>query len=167
MYNLAFNRCVTFLPFTFRGLGNIVVQNSIFLDYELNNNFPTFGSHLNVTTSGMLPILHNNIFVGSNAGPNLGAVTDNMYNVPRTDILVGWPTNTNNQYSFDKRFQLLPNSPARNYATDGGDCGPYGGPTPYVPSGAPGIPDVYNLTVPAQGTTGGGVDVNVRVRTQN
>ena len=37
----------------------------------------------------------------------------------------------------DRRFQLSSNSPAKGYATDDGDCGPYGNGYTYVPSGMP------------------------------
>ena len=35
----------------------------------------------------------------------------------------------------DEQYQLCDDSPARGYASDGGDCGPYGGEHPYVPGG--------------------------------
>ena len=37
----------------------------------------------------------------------------------------------------DQRYQLKDDSPAKGAADDGGDCGPYGGRFPYVPSGYP------------------------------
>lgn len=37
----------------------------------------------------------------------------------------------------DQLYQLKADSPAKGAATDGGDCGPYGGAHPYVPSGYP------------------------------
>ena len=39
--------------------------------------------------------------------------------------------------SNDKAYMLSASSPAKGYATDGGDCGPYGGSKPYVASGLP------------------------------
>lgn len=35
----------------------------------------------------------------------------------------------------DEQYQLCDDSPAHGYASDGGDCGPYGGEHPYVPGG--------------------------------
>ncbi len=50
----------------------------------------------------------------------------------------------------DQKYQLKEGSPALGFADDGGDCGPYGGLHPYVPSGYPlGIPYV----VTASGST--------------
>lgn len=37
----------------------------------------------------------------------------------------------------DQLYQLKDDSPAKGYAEDAGDCGPYGGAHPYVPSGYP------------------------------
>ena len=57
-----------------------------------------------------------------------------------------YPYNKNNQSfetiflnsgSNDKVCILSASSPAKGYATDGGDCGPYGGSNPYVASGLP------------------------------
>ncbi|MBO7050926.1 MAG: hypothetical protein J6W42_10025 [Bacteroidaceae bacterium] len=46
------------------------------------------------------------------------------------------------------RYRLKENSPAKGAATDGGDCGPYGGTYPYVPSGYPlGIPRFESSSV--------------------
>ena len=39
--------------------------------------------------------------------------------------------------SNDQLYQLKEDSPAKGYANDGGDCGPYGGTHPYIPSGYP------------------------------
>ena len=36
-----------------------------------------------------------------------------------------------------RNYQLKDGSPAKGYATDGGDCGPYGGTHPYIPCGYP------------------------------
>ena len=55
-----------------------------------------------------------------------------------------YPYNKFNSYSGifssgsnDKACMLSASSPAKGYATDGGDCGPYGGSNPYVASGLP------------------------------
>ena len=45
-------------------------------------------------------------------------------------------------------YQLKEDSPAKGFAMDGGDCGPYGGRYPYVPSGFPlGLPRVESSSV--------------------
>ena len=55
----------------------------------------------------------------------------------------------------DERYQLKDDSPAKGYATDGGDCGPYGGLFPYVPSGYPvGMPYFVSTNTPTRSTNG-------------
>ena len=55
----------------------------------------------------------------------------------------------------DLQFQLRDDSPAKGYATDGGDCGPYGGLFPYVPSGHPaGMPYYVTTNTPTHSTNG-------------
>jgi hypothetical protein len=45
-------------------------------------------------------------------------------------------------------YQLKDDSPAKGFAMDGGDCGPYGGRYPYVPSGFPlGLPRIESSSV--------------------
>lgn len=51
----------------------------------------------------------------------------------------------------DQRYRLKEDSPARGAATDGGDCGPFGGMYPYVCSGYPrGMPRFESSTVPTR-----------------
>ncbi len=66
----------------------------------------------------------------------------------------------------DRAFQLKDDSPAKGYATDGGDCGAYGGRYPYVPSGYPlGIPH-FNSSVVGTRPQSGQVSVTQEVTIQ-
>jgi hypothetical protein len=51
--------------------------------------------------------------------------------------------------SFDGKWRLRPNSPARGKGFDGVDMGAFGGATPYVLSGVPPIPRVTRFVVPS------------------
>lgn len=54
-------------------------------------------------------------------------------------------------YDEAMKFQLLESTPAKGGAYDGGDCGAFGGSTPYIICGRPqGIPYIYDVEVPAQ-----------------
>ena len=108
-----------------------------------------------------------------------GVVTNNVGN----DSGVYFPSNTNNYNgfvnnsnwneefimtgSFDAKYQLTPNAQSKNYATDGGDVGPFGGTNPYKLSGVTALPFIYQLNVPDEATTGGGMPVSVKVKTGN
>ena len=52
-------------------------------------------------------------------------------------------------------YQLKDDSPAKGYATDGGDCGPFGGTHPYIPSGYPlGMPRFVSNSAGTRATDG-------------
>ena len=72
-----------------------------------------------------------------------------------------------NSTSFDGQYQLLPNAPSKGYASDGGDVGPFGGPMPYKLSGVTALPFIYQLQVPDAVPAGNGVQVTVKVKTEN
>ncbi len=66
-----------------------------------------------------------------------------------------------NTGSFDALYQLASGSPAANAGLNGDDMGMYGGSTPYVPSGVPGIPRLTQLVVPATATDTSGLRFEV------
>ena len=82
---------------------------------------------------------------------------------PASSIIQGTSYNGHTN-SFDSQFRLRPDAAAAGTATDGGDPGPFGGPDPYRLSGIPEIPIIYGLDADQFGTTGGGLNVNIRVR---
>lgn len=64
-------------------------------------------------------------------------------------------------------FELTSSSPAKNYASDGSDCGIYGGLYPYVDYGRPiYVPYFTNINVPAKATNGT-LPISVTVEVQN
>ena len=64
-------------------------------------------------------------------------------------------------------FELKSSSPALNYASDGSDCGIYGGLYPYVDYGRPiYVPYFTNINVPAKATNGT-LPISVTVEVQN
>lgn len=64
-------------------------------------------------------------------------------------------------------FELKSGSPALNYASDGSDCGIYGGLYPYVDYGRPiYVPYFTNINVPAKATNGT-LPISVTVEVQN
>lgn len=55
----------------------------------------------------------------------------------------------------DQLYQLKDDSPAKGAANDGGDCGPYGGTHPYIPSGYPlGMPRFVSNSAGTRATDG-------------
>lgn len=129
---------------TFTGLGysfacaNFVFQNNIF-------NGANFGAYLPSN------IFYNNMT--SNTGlPN---TNNNVLSVNLNNVFEGWASSTG--FSSDGRYKLKAGSPALNAGILNGspvDCGAFGGPAPYVLSGMPPMPSIYNITMPAQVNAG-------------
>lgn len=72
-----------------------------------------------------------------------------------------------NTGSEDGKYHLLDNSPAKGKATHGGDCGAFGGSTPYVLSGIPQfLPHITEALVPAK-PTDGKITVKLKIANQN
>ncbi|MGN1263970.1 MAG: hypothetical protein ACI4TW_08020 [Prevotella sp.] len=67
----------------------------------------------------------------------------------------------------DEIFRLKDDSPAKGVATDGGDCGPHGGATPYVESGLPLYhPFISEVTVSAK-PVNGKINLKLKAKMQN
>lgn len=67
----------------------------------------------------------------------------------------------------DLQYRLKEGSPAKGAATDGGDCGPYGGATPYVPGGLPqGHPYYLQYGVSSRAVNDK-VNVNLKIQLQD
>lgn len=113
---------------------NFVIQNNII--YGVANNAYTLSN-----------TWFNNVF---GTAP-FAAGNGNVVNANFDDIFVGWNSATG--FSSDGRYKLKPVSVAKNAGTINGmvvDCGAFGGPAPYVLSGMPPVPSVYQLTAPTQ-----------------
>ena len=69
--------------------------------------------------------------------------------------------------SNDQQYMLCENSPAKGYATDGGDCGPYGSGYTYVPGGLPlGMPYYTEATIGSMAHDGK-VTVTLKISAQD
>lgn len=90
----------------------------------------------------------------------------NYINVDFTNMYFAYPNNPNNLQE-DARYQLAPNSPAKGAGENGTDCGAFGGDDPYVLSGIPSIPSIYQLTVPNQVPQNGTLNIQIKAKTNN
>ncbi|MEZ5083070.1 MAG: hypothetical protein R2750_06440 [Bacteroidales bacterium] len=81
-------------------------------------------------------------------------------NVLTTDLYVGATGN-----STDGQWQLKVGSPAIGTGEDGADIGIFGGESPYVLSGLPAIPAIYDLN--AQSLPTNTLDVTVKAKSHN
>lgn len=156
----------------YQGLHIVNAVNGILL-----NNTITFGT---TVLGSPLVQYKNNIFVGAGGlnvsayvfnynvttGSHPGANSTNKVEVSGTELFVGYPNNPNN-LGLDARNQLATNSPAKGVGENGTDAGAFGGDEPYVLSGLPPIPIIYQLTAPSQAPQGGTLNVTIKAKTNN
>ena len=70
-------------------------------------------------------------------------------------------------FSTDGKWQLKTGSPAIGAGENGADCGAFGGTSPYVLSGLPAVPHIYEAIVPTSGSAASGLPVTIKVKSQN
>ncbi len=66
--------------------------------------------------------------------------------------------------STDGKWELMAGSPALAGGSGGVDCGAFGGSTPYILSGVPNLPHIYEADVPASATSESGLQVSIKVK---
>ena len=104
-----------------------------------------------------------NLAAGNMAAGNYGP--GNVANVNMGTVFVGYPTQ--GSYSTDGRFQIIAEGPADGAGEGGIDCGMFGGSLPYVLSGLPPVPRIYEAVVPTAGSTVSGLPVIIKAKSQN
>jgi len=129
---------------------NIFNRPTTIYNSTLVNNI----AHSTVTLSNCL--YEYNIGTSSQFGNQNG----NQENVLTADIYVGANGN-----STDGQWQLKVGSPAIGAGEDGADIGMYGGESPYVLSGLPPIPAIYDLD--AQSLPTNTLDVTIKAKSHN
>ena len=142
------------------GLGTSIsgeIRNNI-LDGGLNvSNFKLSN---NIELSGQLYKNNCTFFNNICNGTQFPTGNENKQNVIMTNVFVGVTEN-----STDGQWQLKQYSPAIGAGNDVTDCGMFGGSTPYVLSGLPSIPAIYQIIMPATGDNINGIDVTIKAKT--
>jgi len=117
----------------------------------------------------ILGSLVNNIFVNGvilmegtytnniSSDNTLGTANGNQANVVMTTVFTDPASD----------IQLKPGSPAIGAGSDGTDCGVFGGSEPYVLSGLPALPVIYNLVMPTSGNTIDGLNVTIKAKAKS
>lgn len=130
--------------------------NSIFVNcYMYYNYILEFQDPSNV---------RNCVFTGADpsASANYTAGTNNIFSVAETAFYID-PQPT----ALDAQRQLNATSPGIGAGEGGVDVGAFGGTTPYVLSGIPPIPSVYEITAPNAVNAPDGLPVTIKVRANN
>lgn len=154
---------------------NIVVENNIiFSDLSLNSDLGQYIVKNNVLPgnyndiNAVNAIIQNNIVNGINAdeannnvvennivgggnAPNGG--NNNLSGIDFTEIFVDWPNGENT--STDAMYELIDGSVAQGHGVGGIDCGIFDGDFPYILSGLPPIPRIFETNISGVGTSSG------------
>jgi len=126
-----------------------------------------FNSYIynNIIGDGCYSSSQNNTVENNIIGWSYGTVdrakygNGNIFNVKCDTLFVG-----KTGYSTDGQYQLKAKSVAKGAGKNGTDMGIFGGDNPYVLSGIPFVPNIYELKTPGTGTTGGGLEVHIKAK---
>jgi hypothetical protein len=128
---------------------SVIIRNNIFVSPNtcISNNFNT----------SYFAGFNNNVFRQGNYA------TNNSTNVQLTNL----GTLFTGTEGLELRYQLSPTSPARAVGTNGIDCGAFGGTQPYIVSGTPTGPVIYELTAPTTARQNETIQVQIKAKIQN
>lgn len=169
----------------FKGAYNCMISNNIVATEIAFNQYSTLIVFNNVVKNNVnvyFSVIKNNIqYSGTGYGfyINTGNVfeynftiktvtlpgTGNVSQIVPAEIFIDFDGTLG--YSTDGKWQLKAGSPAIGAGENGTDCGAFGGLTPYVLSGLPAVPHIFEAIVPTAGSTQSGLPVTIKVKGQN
>jgi hypothetical protein len=132
------------------GAGHISVTNSSIA----NNILSHMGGQIYEHTGNTIT---NNLL--AQAGTNANG---NQYNVVMANVFVDF--NGNLRYSTDGKWKLKAGSPAIGAGVSGVDCGVFGGTTPYILSGLPAVPHIYEAAIAGTAYSDQGLQCIIKVK---
>lgn len=139
---------------------NLLIANNTF-NSNLANTFTNGTFVYNILAQGSVVLnnndIHDNIAVSATGLPTTEGPTNQNGIIP---LFVGTGSD-------DAKWKLQPNSPAIDYMDTNVQLGMYGGANPYILSGIPAIPTIYQLQTTVSTTVGGTVDVTLSTKTNN
>lgn len=128
---------------------NIFVNN-VFVDYT------TITFNYNMDPNN----LRNNIFGGAKS-------TGSEYQSGINNVFGAFSNIIRTEGTSDGIYQLKDGSVAVGAGEGGVDCGAFGGSEPYVLSGLPPIPVIYEINMPSTVNKANGLEIQVKVKVQN
>lgn len=129
---------------------NVIVEGIDGNGQQLINNILTSGTY-----TGTNDLLNN---VGNS--DQFGTEDGNQSDVPMATVFTG-------AGSPDGQWQLSFNSPAAEAGFGGEDCGMFGGPTPYILSGMPNIPAIYQFVAPTVVAPSASLPVHIKAKSHS
>jgi len=128
---------------------NITIPNG----FVMKNNILFTTEKTNVD----LPDLNSFISYNISISDHFGTANNNKANIASSSLFLGTG-------STDGKWQLKAASPAIDAGEGGIDCGAFGGLGPYILSGVPTGPVIYQLNVSSHSTTGNKLPVTIKVK---
>jgi hypothetical protein len=147
-------------------LSNTIVRNNT-LDHgfqyisgiEISNNIISGGnlwySCNNVLKNNLFGTTQTNLNAFSTGNSSIGNVFSVIANTLFVEAIP----------AIDNDYILKADSPAKGFGIDGTDAGAFGGPNPYILSGLPPIPSIYELNTSGVGTIENGLKVTIKAKT--
>jgi hypothetical protein len=147
--------------------GNIIISNNIILNPYWNIPISCFNSVIQnniIASMQSYPIAENS---GNTISYNLYAIdgsteNGNQYNIDMNSVFEDYDGSLS--LSTDGKWKLRSGSPALGAGSGGADCGAFSGIAPYVLSGVPNLPHIYEINVPAAATTESGLHVTLKIK---
>jgi len=131
------------------------VQNSSIYNNIIYNTFFNYQAFIDAN-----PTFGNNVEHNVICQQELPQFPNNIWDVAIEDVIV-YTTG-----GAEKKYVLAEGSPAIGAGENGVDCGIFGTNTPYVYSGLPPIPHIFESEIPMTGTASGGLPVHIKAKTQ-
>jgi hypothetical protein len=167
-----------FIPYGLNGqFENSTIRNN-YVGYfgasSINNTLAVYNNVMDISTTSTKALCYNNVLIGYANFTNctlfnnvcsetqVPAGNGNQLNVDMNDVFVCYTTCTG--YSADARYHLKTGSPAIGAGSSGEDCGMFGGSNPYLLSGLPAIPAIYNFNYNFNNAT---INVDMKVKSHN
>jgi hypothetical protein len=104
-------------------------------------------------------IRHNVIKYPMVASNNGTMTIDNNYKFESTSFVA-------NSTSSDGKYQLASTSDLKTKAPNGKEVGTFGGASPYILSGTPNVPHIFEIIAPTAASVTNGLDVTVKIATE-
>jgi hypothetical protein len=146
--------------------GPLVVSNNIFTttSYAFATDCYNANIQNNIVSDAIATIrlntgnsINNNILATDGTDAN-----GNQYNIDMTTVFADFDGQLG--MSTDGKWALKAGSPALGAGVSGVDCGIFGGLAPYILSGIPNLPHIYEASVQAAATSESGLQVTIKVK---
>ncbi len=111
------------------------------------------------STTGSGSIRHNILYYAFDASQNGTMTMVNNYKYESTSFV-------SNSTSSDGKYQLASGSDLKTKGPDGKEVGAFGGSSPYILSGLPNVPHIYEINAPTAASAASGLEVTVKIATE-